>query len=153
MKNKTTLLAKSVMFILSRLLVLSLIPILCSFWPFSNDGQSTLLRINTTEATNKGVPFYLYIKEVEKGEFLKHDYQNIVHEAFPFSEDTPDIQPYVIFPGKCYDIRVPRKQREKSLGIYVLYTEPGDDWKLLANGSNRVTVFLGDSEILSAYIK
>lgn len=153
MRSRTNVLKKSARFIISQMLLLFLIPTLCSFWPFTNDGRTTLLRINTTETTNQGVPFYLYIKEVEKGEFLKHEYQHIVHEAFPFSDKTPDIQPYVIFPGKNYDIRVPREQKEKPLGIYVLYTNPGDDWKLLANGSNRITVILGDTEILSAYIK
>ncbi len=136
-----------------QMMLLFLIPILCSFWPFTKEMNATLIRVNTTETTNQGRPFYLYIKEVEKGEFLKHEYQNIVSEAFPFSDKNPDIQPYVIFPGKNYSIRVPRKQKEKPLGIYVLYTNPGDDWKLLTNGSNRVTVELGDTEILSAYIK
>lgn len=138
---------------LSQMALLALIPILCSFWPFTDEKGTTLVHVNTTEATNQGLPFYLYIKEVEKGEFVRQEYQEIVYEVNPFADVSPAIQPYFIHPGKNYDIRVPRKQKDKPLGIYVLYTNPGDDWKLLATGSNRVTVSLGDSEILSAFIK
>ena len=73
--------------------------LLCSFWPFSRKSNTTRLRINTLETTNGGTPFYLFVKEVEKGEFLKHEYQHIVHEAFPFTDTGPDIHPYIIFPG------------------------------------------------------
>lgn len=137
----------------SKLCLFALVPFLCSFWPFEGEQGSTLIHVSTTESTNEGRPFCLYIKEVEKGEFIRHEYQEIVQEVNPFAEEAPAIQPYFLHPGKNYDIRIPRKHMDKPLGIYVLYTNPGDDWKLLATGSNKVTVSLGDSEILNAYIK
>ncbi|GEM_PF-2251671 len=149
MSNLAKIKKPALRFVLSQMFLLALIPLFCSFWPFTGE-EGTVMRVNTTATTNKGVPFYIYVKEVEKGEFLRHEYQQIVHEAFT---ENPKIQPFVIFPGDNYEFTVAREQSEKPLGIYVLYTNPGDDWKMIANGSTRVTIELGDTEILSASIR
>jgi len=127
--------------------LLFFLPILCGFSLFSSDEVTTFIKINTTETTNNGAPFYVYVKEVEKGEFLRHEYHEIAQEAFA---ETPKIEPFVIFPGHTHELKIPRTQKQKPIGIYALYTAPGDEWKAIASGSNKITVVLGDTEILSA---
>lgn len=124
-----------------------------SWWPFGANRGSTTVQVNTNEKTNQGIPFYIFFKEVEKGEFLKHEYQQVVVEAFPFSNKSPDLEPRIIFPGRNYEFQLSRNQKEKPLGVYVFYTNPGNDWKFLATASGRINLDLGDSEILKAQMR
>ena len=124
----------------------------CSFWPFSN-SSTVKMTVKTLDTTNEGAPFYFYIKEVEKGPFLKHEYHDVVKEAFPSGDETPENRPQVIIPGKKYTLNFTRKNPEKLLGVYFLFTNPGDDWKMLVNPSSKVEIVLGDTEILSQLTK
>lgn len=153
-KNVQSRVNRSTMYrILKQLSLLLLVGILCSFWPFSRGSSNINLKITTTEMTNDGTPFYVYIKEVEKGEFLKSEYQQIVREAFPFTDVGPGIHPEVLLPGKNYRIKINREHPEKLLGIYFLFTNPGDDWKLLSDASKKIDVVLGETEIISTKSK
>lgn len=126
---------------------------LCSFWPFSGGNASVKLKVKTLDSTNNGAPFYVYVKEVEKGEFLKDEYHHIVTQAFPTGPEGPAIHPKAILPGKNVTIVIPKSQEDKQLGIYFLFTEPGKEWKYLSSASKRIDVFLGDKEIASAKSK
>lgn len=138
---------------LKTLLFLGLFIGLNSFWPFSTTSKTITLSIKTAATTNHGTPFYVYVKEVEKGEFLKHEYSQIVKEAFPFTAEGPEIPPAVILPGQSYVFNIHRENFGKLLGVYFLFTKPGDDWKLIVNPSKKIDVTLGETEILSATSK
>jgi hypothetical protein len=125
---------------------LFLFAIFCSFSLISN-GDMTILTVATSQTTNNGLPFYVYVKEVEKGEFLRHEYQQIAQEAFA---ETSPIEPFLIFPGKNHELKVTRTQKQKPLGIYALYTAPGEEWKAIASGAYRINLVLGETEIQSA---
>lgn len=137
MKNKkTTIIIQSLLLFL-----------LCGFSIFSDDEQIVELEIKTEVDANRGTPFYLLVKEVEKGEFLKQDYQDIVKEAFPSNEKSPPFPPHVILPGKNYTLEIVRKQEGKLLALYFLYTQPGQDWKLLVDSTTKLKVVLGENQI------
>ncbi len=123
-----------------------LLILLSSFDFFTKSAPKTVLEIVSDETCNGGMPVYVFVKEVEKGEFLIHNYPDIVKEAAPFSEKHTAFS-QVILPGRKCQLEITRQNPEKLLGVYFLFTNPGEDWKLLTDATQNVELVLGENQI------
>lgn len=109
---------------------------------------ATTFEIKTTEATNDHTPVYLMIKTAEFSQFLLDDYQEIA-AVIDQTDDESCLASVCLIPGgtKILKIELPP---EKSIAIYVLFTDPGPGWKSLIQTEHsfkRVEVLLGEHEI------
>jgi hypothetical protein len=120
---------------------------LSSFTFFSQENPKVSLEIKTEEVTNGGMPFYVLVKEVEKGEFLNHIYPDILREAFPSNGKVAASFSQVVIPGKKCHLEYPRQKPDKPLGIYFLLTQPGEDWKMLVDATETVKIVLRENNI------
>ncbi len=137
---------------IASLFVLSVVFVIVSgFNIFSSEGKDIGVCLKLEPNVNGGTPFYVYLKEVDKGEFLREDYEHVVMESLSSAEVQSECKSQVLIPGKIYEIRFPRKNLNKQVGIYFLFTQPGENWKLLCDPSKRVRIELGGNEIVKAH--
>jgi len=79
---------------------------------------------------NKGNPVYVLIRSVNEKSFLTESYQDVTSIVFKDPPD-PSILAYkVILPGQKQKVRV-EKPADTPVGIYCLYTEPDEQWKMM----------------------
>ncbi|HUD01084.1 MAG TPA: hypothetical protein VMR37_02040 [Rhabdochlamydiaceae bacterium] len=111
-----------------------------------NDEITLLVR--TTKSTNYGTPLYVVIKETSMAKFLTQDYQEIASQSFWKEEEASNIVKKVLVPGTTNKITVPVPGKEKSLGIYFLFTNPGECWKYILTKPKpeKVKILLGEQE-------
>lgn len=88
------------------------------------------LTIKSNAETNNGQPFYIVIRSVNAKEFLTNSYQKIVRMIFADSPDPSFLYACAILPGKKVVVTV-EKPNQTSLGVYALFTQPGNQWKRL----------------------
>lgn len=88
------------------------------------------LNIETTSQANNGKSFYLVARAVDTQTFLMDSYQDITQIVFSNPPDPSILKAEPILPGNDPQIEI-RKPEEKALGIYCMFTEPGDQWKML----------------------
>ena len=96
------------------------------------------------------MPFRIVVKETDGIKFLYDDYQNIANEANSEAENSSILSTIFIIPGMTKKITVETK-KNKSTGIYFLFTTPSEDWKEMIsnNDTHKVKVLLGTNEIKS----
>lgn len=129
--------------------------ILCVFFSGCMSNSSAAqepfeIDIQTKAFSNQGLPFYCVVKEVEKGEFLTDTYQEVAEEVFSGEEDPSKRTLEVIIPGSSYRTRFQKSKKNTSLGIYFLFTNPGEEWKLFVDPScKKINIELGEDEIKS----
>lgn len=112
------------------------------------DNQETLLTVENQKNSNHGLPLYMLVKEVEKAEFLTDDYRGITKEIFSPLKDSAYIFSDVTMPGDFYKVKFPHPDNNKLLGVYFLFTDPGEEWKFMIEPrASRVDVLIGENEI------
>ncbi len=127
------------------LLLLSLMLQGCFFGVFSND---TLVKIDSQRSTNQGKPLYVFIKEVEKTQFLTDTYAEVAKEAA--DPDSIHLLSTSLLPGIRRKFNLQPQSKAKYLGVYFIYTNPRGDWKFCADSSKKkIRVSLGENEIQS----
>ncbi|MEN6318099.1 MAG: hypothetical protein ABFD82_05030 [Syntrophaceae bacterium] len=86
--------------------------------------------INPDSSTNDERPVYVVIRKADIKNFLAEDYDAIVDMVQAEPQDESILAWRVILPGQMEKIEV-IKPDKSSLGVYVLFTSPGEKWKMM----------------------
>lgn len=107
-----------------------------------------VVQVRSSKHTNRGTPIYLVIKETSMADFLIDDYHQIATQSFWKEEHPHQLIKKVLVPGKTTRLTVDIANQEKSLGLYFIFTSPGDCWKYFVDHprSKTVKVLLGENE-------
>ncbi len=79
---------------------------------------------------NGGRPFYAVVRAVDQGTHFTDTYESIAAKVFANPADPSVLGAEVIYPGKESELVVPRPEGTP-VGIYFLFTSPGERWKVL----------------------
>lgn len=98
--------------------------------------------------TNSGRPVYVLVRTVNENEFLTDSYRRISGLVYPNSGDPSVLKVLLVWPNRAQNVEV-EVPKEKSVGIYCIFTKPGDQWKLLLTEPMKpeYTAVLQDSTI------
>lgn len=91
--------------------------------------KHTKLTLRSYPDTNKGQPVYVMIRSVNAKKFLTDSYQDIADKVFADPPDPSVLDYKAILPGQKQKIKL--KKPDTSVGIYCMFTEPGDEWKII----------------------
>jgi predicted component of type VI protein secretion system len=135
------------------LVLIALLAFLTSCFEAKKDDEVTFL-IKTTKSTNQGTPLYVVIKETNMAQFLTQDYHQIAAQSFWKEEDETSLVKKVLVPGTTNKITLQAPGKDKSLGVYFLFTSPGECWKYILNKpkAEKVKILLGDREYKSVNV-
>jgi hypothetical protein len=82
------------------------------------------------KSINDERPVYIVIRKVNKKNFLTESYDNIVDMVYAEPPDESLLSWHILMPGQNEKILV-TKPDKLSIGVYVLFTHPGEKWKML----------------------
>lgn len=88
------------------------------------------LEITSKEETNGGRPFYAVVRAVEQATYITDSYEGIAERIFANPRDKSILRAEVVYPGVASEWTV-QQPEALSLGVYFLFTEPGDSWKII----------------------
>jgi hypothetical protein len=105
--------------------------------------------IDSTADTNGGRPFYVVLRSVEQAEYVTDSYDAIAKKAFATPPDPALIRSEVIYPGVRRSVTFD-KPATLPVGIYFLFTEPGERWKTARNPPfpSSIKIQLGKNQII-----
>lgn len=117
------------------------------------DDEITFL-IKTTKTTNKGTPLYVVLKETTMAQFLTQDYHEIAAQSFWKETEMTNLVKKVLVPGTTNQLSIPAPGKDKSIGVYFLFTQPGESWKYILNKpkAEKVKFLLGEREYKSVNV-
>jgi predicted component of type VI protein secretion system len=117
------------------------------------EGEVTFL-IKTTQETNQGAPLYVVLRETNMAQFLIQDYHEIAAQSFWKEENQPGTVKMVLIPGSTNKITLPVPGKDKSVGVYFLFTNPGESWKYILDKpkAEKVKILLGEREYKSVNV-
>ena len=121
-----------------------------------SSGCASSLRFSVTaeSGTNKNAPVYLVVRSVDGQTFLAEHYNAVAEKVFQGTPDKSILERKIIFPGQTETIRIDTPS-EGSLGVYVLFSEPGENWRipLQAHFPEEVVISLGKNQIRRVKIR
>jgi len=114
----------------------------------TREDQSMTVQIRSSKKTNRGTPLYVIVKETTMADFLIDDYHEIATQSFWKEEDESKLLKKVLVPGKTDKLTVPLPGKEKAVGLYFIFTSPGECWKFIVDDpdSKKVKVLLGEDQ-------
>lgn len=92
--------------------------------------RHTTLTIKADYTANRGQPVYVLIRSVNEKSFLTESYQDISTMIFKDPPDPSILSYRVILPGQKQKLKV-EKPANASVGVYGLFTEPDEQWKVI----------------------
>jgi predicted component of type VI protein secretion system len=111
------------------------------------------LEITAGKDTNHGGPLYVVVRKLEQAGFLADDYDAIADKLFVEPRDPSVLRKAIVRPGNVVTVEADRALADgEILGIYFLFSAPGDAWRLavLDKKIRRVNIVLGAAGIVSA---
>ena len=114
------------------------------------------LEITAGKDTNHGGPLYVVVRKLEQAGFLADDYDAIADKLFVEPRDPSLLRKAIVRPGNVVVVEADRTLADgEILGIYFLFSVPGDAWRLavLDRKIQRVNIVLGAAGIVSAVQK
>ena len=121
-----------------------------------SSGCAPTLRFSVTAEpdTNKNAPVYLVVRSVDGQAFLAEHYNAVAEKVFQNVPDKSILQRRIIFPGQTETIQIDIPA-EGNLGVYVLFSEPGENWRipLQAPFPEEVIISLGKNQIRRVQIR
>ncbi len=132
---------------MKKLLLLSLFPFLLAGCFQVQKGEDVTVQIRTTNATNRGTPLYVVVKETTMSDFLMDDYHQIATQSFWKEDEDNYLLKKMVVPGRTDKFLIEATDNN-SLGIYFIFTNPGECWKYFIDkpASKKVKVLLGKDE-------
>jgi hypothetical protein len=112
-----------------------------------------LFRIEIAAArdSNQGGPLVVVVRKVDRAGFLAEDYDAIADGLFNEPRDPAVLRKAIVRPGEKVTVEVPRASADgEVLGVYFLFSTPGDDWRLAVGddpGVSGLRVVLGASGV------
>lgn len=106
------------------------------------------VEVTSTSDTNGGRPFYAVFRSVDPGTYVTDSYEAIAGKVF--APDPTVLRTEVVYPGVKGEIAVP-KSEALPVGIYFLFTTPGEKWKILRQQPlpSSIQVELGKNDVSS----
>ena len=76
------------------------------------------------------------------------DYHEIASQSFWKEASEHQLLKKVLIPGKTIKIDLPIAQKEKQIGLYFIFTNPGESWKCIIDNpqSKKVKILLGENQ-------
>jgi len=111
------------------------------------------LEITAGKDTNQGGPLYVVVRKIDQAGFLAEDYDAIADRLFGQPPDPAVLRKAVVRPGEVVRVNADRDLADgEILGIYFLFSVPGNDWRLAVVDPHvlQVRIVLGASGIVSA---
>jgi hypothetical protein len=102
---------------------------------------------------NQGGPLFVVVRKTDRAGFLAEDYDAIADGLFSEPRDPAVLRKAIVRPGQVMRMNVQRELADgEILGIYFLFSTPGDDWRLAIADPQAagVRVVLGASGVESA---
>ncbi len=112
-------------------------------------GPKMILDVNPAPGANQGQPFHLVVRTVDPQTFLTESYREVAAKVYALPPDPALLTAVPILPG-IGEAVVVAQPKEGGVGVYCLFTEPGERWKILLNPPlhARYTISIRDSRIL-----
>ena len=113
-------------------------------------SSGTSLTVTSKEETNGGRPFYAVVRSVDEATHLTDTYEAIAAKVFANPADASVLATQVIYPGVEATVSV-EPSETLSLGVYFLFTNPGEHWKVLKHQPlpSSLEIDLGVSDVAS----
>jgi hypothetical protein len=110
--------------------------------------------ISADEQTNKTTPVYVVVRSVDGQTFLAEHYNAVAEKVFQNTPDETILERKIIFPNQTEVIQIEQPE-SGNLGIYVLFSEPGENWRipLQAPFPQEVLISLGKNQIRRVQIR
>jgi predicted component of type VI protein secretion system len=111
------------------------------------------VEITAGKDTNHGGPLYVVVRKLEQAGFLADDYDAIADRLFVEPRDPSVLRKAIVRPGNVVTVEADRELADgEILGIYFLFSVPGDAWRLAVLDKKilRVDIRLGAAGIVSA---
>lgn len=86
--------------------------------------------VDPDASVNDQRPVYMVIRKVNKKNFLTENYDYIADMVYAEPPDESLLAWHILMPGQSEKIPV-IKPEKLSIGVYVLFTQPGENWKML----------------------
>ena len=121
-----------------KVIILFMLIIPMSFWgcagkepvPVANPLEEITLSIESDADANDGQPLGMMIREVNSKRFLTDGYDEIAGMAHTDPRDENLLEWCMLLPGKNEEIKIV-KPSKSDIGIYCLFTQPGENWRLM----------------------
>lgn len=94
------------------------------------EPPQVMLIVQSDIRTNNGQSFYMLIRSVDTQIFLTESYPDVSNMVFSVPKDKSVLAAVPVIPGVEQKVSV-KKPEDTPLAIYCLFTEPGDQWKIL----------------------
>jgi hypothetical protein len=123
---------------------------LAAAWPLAGCSSTRMtIYVDSTPETNGGRPFRAVVRTVEPSAYLTETYATVASKLFTTPPDGSILRSEVIYPGVEKEIELEKPQGNVPLGIYFLFTQPGERWKTTRKAPlpSSVEIELGANEI------
>ena len=126
---------------------LLLLPFFASCTTQKKDETLTI-QIRTTKKTKRGTPLYMIVKETSMAEYLLDDCHELATQSFWKESEEKHLTKKVIVPGKTNKMVIDVPNKERSMGLYFIFSSPGECWKYIVDKpqSKKVKVLLGEDQ-------
>ena len=107
------------------------------------------VRIDSKADANGGAPFYVVVRAVDQSTFVTESYETIAGKTFQTPKDPSLVTAEVVYPGAKKEIVVEKPKGDQGLGVYLLFTKPGERWKTARNAPlpDTLDLTVGASQI------
>ena len=92
--------------------------------------EQVTFHIAPDASTNEERPVYIVFRKVNNKSFLTESYDHIADMVYADPQDESLLSWHVLMPGQKEKLQVVKPDK-LSIGVYVLFTQPGERWKLL----------------------
>src|SRR5438477_8807040 len=87
------------------------------------------LRVRASPDANAGQPFYMVVRSTEQAAYVTESYESVAAKVFATPADPSVMRAIVIHPGQTKKLTFDKPEQAQALGIYFLFTKPGERWK------------------------
>jgi hypothetical protein len=108
--------------------VLAALSVAAAFAAGGCASSKVAVRVDCDPAANGGAPFYVVVRAVEQGTFVTESYEAVASKVFATPTDPALLKAEVVHPGAAIEVVV-EKPKDTGIGVYFLYTKPGERWK------------------------
>lgn len=101
--------------------------------------EETAFQIFVPKNANGGAPFHFVAQTTALGDFYLDDYTSVAKKAFEIPAESSRQQGFqraMLIPGEIQTVRLKREDANQPIGLYFLFTQPGEEWKVFFDQSS-----------------
>jgi intracellular growth IglE-like protein len=96
-----------------------------------SSATTCTLVVHPRRQANQGRRFFLVVRALQGQEFITDGYQRIADLVFPAAPPDPSVKLVrLVLPGRDDTVKITLHENQP-LGVYALFTEPGESWKTM----------------------